>query len=113
MLSTPICSDGVVSYELNFYLQFSISVIMETTDLGSVLGIASGVSASVLMICIAIGLTAKFRHQQSHPNHSTPHLPQSSNNIRREKIAMKSVGHHQNDSDMNPDILINSHSGNY
>jgi hypothetical protein len=86
---------------------------METTDLGSVLGIASGVSASVLMICIAIGLTAKFRHQQSHPNHSTPHLPQSSNNIRREKIAMKSVGHHKNDSDMNPDILINSHSGNY
>jgi uncharacterized membrane protein YvbJ len=86
---------------------------METTDLGSVLGIASGVSASVLMICIAIGLTAKFRHQQSHPNRSTPHLPQSSNNIRREKIAMKSVGHHQNDSDMNPDILINSHSGNY
>lgn len=47
-------------------------VIMETTDLGSVLGIASGVSASVVMVCIAIGLTARFRHQQQQQrNNST------------------------------------------
>ena len=44
-------------------------VIMETTDLGSVLGIASGVSASVVMVCVAIGLTARFRNQQ-HANNN-------------------------------------------
>ena len=46
---------------------------METTDLGSVLGIASGVSASVVMVCIAIGLTARFRHQhqQQQRNNNT------------------------------------------
>lgn len=90
-----------------------IPVIMETTDLGSVLGIASGVSASVLMICIAIGLTARFRHQQSHQNHPTRQHPHGSNNIREDKTAVKSTSHHhQNDPDMNPDILINGHSGN-
>lgn len=39
---------------------------METTDLGSVLGIASGVSASLVMVCIAVGLTARFRQNQQH-----------------------------------------------
>ncbi|XP_046645622.1 synaptogenesis protein syg-2-like isoform X1 [Daphnia pulicaria] len=87
------------------------TVIMETTDLGSVLGIASGVSASVLMICIAIGLTARFRHQQTHQNHPTRQHPHGSNNIREGKTAVKSTSHHhQNDPDMNPDILINGNS---
>jgi len=39
---------------------------METTDLGSVLGIVSGVSGSLVMVCIAIGLTARFRHHHHH-----------------------------------------------
>ena len=35
---------------------------METTDLASVLGIVSGVSASLGLICFAVALTARFRH---------------------------------------------------
>ena len=46
-----------------------MTVIMETTDLGSVLGIVSGVSGSLVMVCIAIGLTARFRHR--HPQQTS------------------------------------------
>lgn len=78
---------------------------METTDLGSVLGIASGVSASVLMVCIAIGLTAKFRHQNHHPAHRARHHPPDP--LDKTKPELTCVPHDTDD----PDIIINSNSG--
>ncbi|KZS01746.1 Hemicentin-1, partial [Daphnia magna] len=49
------------------------TVIMETTDLSSVLGIAGGVSASVLIVCVAIALTTRFRRHHRAPSNSTQH----------------------------------------
>ena len=80
---------------------------METTDLGSVLGIASGVSASVLMVCIAIGLTARFRHQ----NHHSAHCRRRPNPVDKGKADL-TVDHPGHDTD-DPDIIINSNSGTY
>ena len=44
------------------------AVIMETNDFVSLLGITSGVSATLVLICIAIGLTARFRQRTSGQN---------------------------------------------
>lgn len=77
---------------------------METTDLASVVGIASGVSASVLMVCIAIGLTARFRHQNHHSGHGPRHPDNKTKDL--------TVDQHQQQHDPDdPDIIINSSSG--
>ena len=79
---------------------------METTDWASILGIASGVSASVLIVYFAIALTFRFRRQcrdEHKPN-------KTDNRISDMKITTNPVDQHQRSSD-DPDIIINSNSG--
>lgn len=98
--------DAIDYNEVVVVVVYCCKVIMETTDLGSVLGIASGVSASVLMVCIAIGLTARFRHQ-NHPAHGARHRQTPAEPLDKTKAELTSVPHDTDD----PDIIINSNSG--
>ena len=79
---------------------------METTDWASILGIASGVSASVVIVYFAIALTFRSRRQcrdEHNPN-------KTDNRISDMKITTNPVDQHQRNSD-DPDIIINSNSG--
>jgi hypothetical protein len=79
---------------------------METTDWASILGIASGVSASVVIVYFAIALTFRSRRQcrdEHNPNKTDNRIPDM-------KITTNPVDQHQHNSD-DPDIIINSNSG--
>lgn len=96
---------------------------METTDLASVLGIVSGVSGSLVMVCIAIGLTARFRHHHRHPQQpSRPpagqqqpgqSLPGAVAEKQRQEEDIKHRRQHQSgggeedtEGEANPDLLL-------
>ena len=84
---------------------------METKDWASILGIASGVSTSILIVCIAIGLIAKFRRQHQHLNHDR-HQPNKMDRINNTAITANanSIDELQHNNE-DPDIIINSNSG--
>ncbi len=86
-------------------------VIMETRDWASILGIASGVSTSILILCIAIGLIARFRRQNQHLNHDR-HQPNKMDRINNTAITTNanSIDELQHNNE-DPDIIINSNSG--
>ncbi|XP_057369209.1 synaptogenesis protein syg-2-like [Daphnia carinata] len=81
------------------------TVIMETTDLNSVLGIASGVSASVLIVCVAIALTTRFRRHQRAPSNPSQH---DAHNIQHPVDKTKKQDSQPYDLDVDPDVIINS-----
>ena len=86
-------------------------VIMETRDWASILGIASGISASILIVCIAIGLIARFRRQNQHSNQDQ-HNPDKMDRINDTTMTVNanSVDELQHNNE-DPDIIINSNSG--
>uniref|UniRef100_A0A0P4Y268 Sidestep protein n=1 Tax=Daphnia magna TaxID=35525 RepID=A0A0P4Y268_9CRUS len=81
------------------------TVIMETTDLSSVLGIAGGVSASVLIVCVAIALTTRFRRHHRAPSNSTQH---HAHGIQHPVDKSKKTDNQPYDLDADPDVIINS-----
>lgn len=82
---------------------------METTDLSSVLGIAGGVSASVLIVCVAIALTTRFRRHHRAPSNSTQH---HAHGIQHSVDKSKKTDNQPYDLDADPDVIINSQLGN-
>ena len=82
-------------------------VIMETTDLASVLGIVSGVSASLGLICVAIALTARFRHAHHRPQRQR-------NNNQQDATAPSDAPGTDNTEIKTAQVdLIKNNSGNY
>lgn len=77
---------------------------METTDWASILGIAGGISASILFVYFAIALTCRL-HRQSRDGH---HPNKTHNRLSNMKITTNPLDQHNNDD---PDIIINSNSG--
>ena len=83
---------------------------METRNWALILGIASGVSASILVVCIAIGLIARFRRQNQHLNDD--HHPNKVSRINDTTLSInaKCVDDELQDGNEDPDIIVNSHS---
>lgn len=79
---------------------------METTDWASILGIASGVSASVLIVYFVIALTFRSRRQSQDGHHHN----KNDNGFSDMKITTNPVDQHQHNID-DPDIIINSNAG--
>ncbi|XP_046444783.1 hemicentin-1-like isoform X3 [Daphnia pulex] len=79
------------------------TVIMETTDWASILGITGGISAAILIVYFAIAVTYRS-HRQSLVGH---HPNKTDNRLSNLKITTNPVDQHNNDD---PDIIINSNS---
>ena len=86
--------------------------MMETTDFVSMLGIVSGVCGTIAVVCLAVGMMARFHLSHRDSNHAAPALNHA--NQKTKVLSSSSPTQHRHepeDDNANPDV-VPERSGN-